>query len=140
MRIFCSLASVSLLLMLNIVSAFSSGPDDCPWGLYSESGRLPVYTSLEPSEDESTVSEFFDEPVVPQHIHHQRAENLSNEVRIALVNAYDRAIRNKSRTPRKDAAEEVNEMFDIKVTRGAVDYTLGKWRYGPDAYLLNNGN
>lgn len=66
----------------------------------------------------------------PHHLAPQaplRAEPLEEYVRVALLNAYQKACTNDSRTPRKDAAQAVFEQFGERPTRGQVDYTIDRW-------------
>ena len=66
-----------------------------------------------------------------QHLppqHHLRADPLEEHIRVALLDAYHKALTNNSRTPRKDAKQKVLDELGAEVTRGQADYTIDRWR------------
>ncbi len=64
-------------------------------------------------------------PQAPQHL---RADPLEEHIRVALLDAYHKALTNNSRTPRKDAKQKVLDELGAEVTRGQADYTIDRWR------------
>ena len=95
------IAPLSCVLMLSVNSSVHSMDDD-RLGDVQVAGHLPL--------------------------HHLRADPLEEHIRVALLNAYQKACTNNSRTPRKDAAQAIFEQFAERPTKGQVDYTIDRWR------------